>query len=576
MSSADLDLVTRDVGGLPLVDHYIRRLGVREVFEQHLDVGNTGDLDPSACAGVVLRNLLLERTPMYRVGEWARRHHSLPMGVDREQLDLVNDDRIGRVLDRFFDADRATMVTQIVLNAMEEFGLTMDQIHNDSTSLMVHGDYRDDGEERKRGKEAAAVVHGHSKEKRPDLKQLLWILSVTADGAVPVHYRVESGNTADTVTHKDTWDALCTLRGGPDFVYVADSKLCTADKTTSTGALIEQGNMTYIDSRGGRFITVLPKTRGEEAWFRAHVQDHPELEWTDVTITKSDKPKPIEGVWKMIDSPMPSADGFRIVWNLSTDKRERDRTARQAILEKTEQAFQGIRDRMRGPKTRLKTREDIADAVDKAIGKKGARYFGYSIDAVVEDSFKQAKRGRPGPNTQYKRVQKESLVLTWWTRDDNIAYDAATDGMWPLITNCRALSLQEILDAYRYQPQLEQRHHQLKSVYEVTPIHLKKGVRIEGLLFIYFVALLVQALIEREVRGAMKREKIAKLPIYPEGRGSKAPTTPRILEMFARLTVHRLYDGDTLVKRFTIEPDELQQELLRLADVPQEAYTKLT
>jgi transposase len=79
----------------------------------------------------------------------------------------------------------------------------------------------------------------HSKDHRPDLKQLVWILTVTADGAVPIAFRVADGNTADVTTHIDTWDALVALTGEVDFLYVADSKLATFD------------NVAHIHTRGG-------------------------------------------------------------------------------------------------------------------------------------------------------------------------------------------------------------------------------------------------------------------------------------------------------------------------------------
>lgn len=39
---------------------------------------------------------------------------------------------------------------------------------------------------------------------------------MSADGAVPVAYRVESGNTNDDVTHVPTWDQLVVLLGRAD------------------------------------------------------------------------------------------------------------------------------------------------------------------------------------------------------------------------------------------------------------------------------------------------------------------------------------------------------------------------
>lgn len=57
----------------------------------------------------------------------------------------------------------------------------------------------------------AAVTFGHNKDHRPDLRQLVWILTVSADGAVPLAHRVASGNTGDDTTHVPTWDELVAL-----------------------------------------------------------------------------------------------------------------------------------------------------------------------------------------------------------------------------------------------------------------------------------------------------------------------------------------------------------------------------
>ena len=62
----------------------------------------------------------------------------------------------------------------------------MEQFNNDSTSITVHGRYEDATGGRYRGKPTLAITFGHSKDHRPDLKQIVLILTTTADGAVPV------------------------------------------------------------------------------------------------------------------------------------------------------------------------------------------------------------------------------------------------------------------------------------------------------------------------------------------------------------------------------------------------------
>src|ERR1039458_581777 len=77
-----------------------------------------------------------------------------------------------------------------------------------------------------------------------------------------------------------------------------------------------------------------------------------------------------------------------------------------------------------------------------------------------------------------------------------------------------------------------------QSVHEIAPVFLKNPGRIEALFTLYFLALLVQALIERELRLAIKREHIAQLPIYPEQRQCKRPTTEQILRLFSLAERH--------------------------------------
>jgi len=90
----------------------------------------------------------------------------------------LNDDRVGRTLDRLFDGDRASLITRTVLGVVREFGIQTAQLHNDSTTVTVAGNYPDaDGRDRG-GKPTPAIRQGHNKDFRPDLKQLLFILTL--------------------------------------------------------------------------------------------------------------------------------------------------------------------------------------------------------------------------------------------------------------------------------------------------------------------------------------------------------------------------------------------------------------
>src|SRR5437588_2499392 len=150
---------------------------------------------------------------------------------------------------------------------------------------------------------------------------------------------------------------------------------------------------------------------------------------------------------------------------------------------------------------------------------------------------------------------------------------ARCDGLFPLLTNDEALSLPEALGKYKYQPFVEKRHEQLKSVFAVAPMWLKNVGRVESLLWLYFVVELVAALLEREVRQRMGESGIESLALYPEGRGSSAPTASLVLSVLEGHRRHRVLDeqGQEL-RRFHDALAEAAQDVLALLKVDRTAH----
>jgi hypothetical protein len=87
-------------------------------------------------------------------------------------------------------------------------------------------------------------------------------------------------------------------------------------------------------------------------------------------------------------------------------------------------------------------------------------------------------------------------------------------------------------------------------------------------------ALTIEALVEREIRRAMQAEGIDMLPLYPEKRLCKAPTAERVLDLFAGLRRHRLFESGREVDRFHDDLAPLQRKVLRLLDVPTRPYVE--
>jgi transposase len=151
--------------------------------------------------------------------------------------------------------------------------------------------------------------------------------------------------------------------------------------------------------------------------------------------------------------------------------------------------------------------------------------------------------------------------------------EARTDGVFPLVTNLKPhrASKQAVLLIYKYQPYVEKRHALFKTELGVAPVYIKKPPRAAGLIHVTFLAMTLDALIERTLRQAMQREGIEALPILPEGRPSKAPTTARLLEMFSDVAWYEFQRGDETVT-FPIRLSPLQKELLRLLGMDASTY----
>ena len=336
----DLGLASQVLGGLPIINAVTDRLGLPALLAAALPDGDARVKVTSAAAiRLVVTNLVLGREPLYALGEWAARYDPALLGLSTEELSALNDDRVGRALEALFDADRASLLTAVVLRAISEFNVETGQLHNDSTSISVHGVYRDAVGTARGGQPTPVITWGHSKDMRPDLKQLVWILTVSADGAVPLAYRLADGNTVDDPTHVPTWDSLVGLLGRTDFLYVADSKLCS------------RAAMGHIDARGGRFVTVMPRSRAEDGAFRKHLQTHTPV-WTEAVRRPGTRLGDPDEVYSTTGAPSPSAEGYRIVWVHSSGKAKRDAHARAARIDAGVAAIEALDARLAGARCR--------------------------------------------------------------------------------------------------------------------------------------------------------------------------------------------------------------------------------
>src|ERR1017187_7357232 len=340
---AEFSLKTERLGPLPLVNHFIDRMGLAALLDKYVATSDPRcRVSHAKALGVLLRSIVVEREPIYRAQETVHGFATGLFGVAGGNSKSLSDDRLGRALDRLFEADRAALLTEVVLAVAKRFAVQLEQLHNDSTSIALCGQYRDQRPSSRSGKRAPAITYGYSKDHRPDLKQLLFILTTDADGGVPVQFRTADGNTNDSITHIETWTTLRAVAGRADFLYVADSKLCSHD------------NLSFIDRAGGRFVTVMPRSRREDKLFRKWLQtDTPswELVWDRPSVRRPDGPR---DVWCVYRDPIGSAAGVALIWGRSNLLTLRQQERRHRNISVATAALTALRERILGPRSRVR------------------------------------------------------------------------------------------------------------------------------------------------------------------------------------------------------------------------------
>ena len=336
---------------------------------------------------------------------------------------------------------------------------------------------------------------------------------------------------ADDRTHRDTWDLLCKLVGRSDFLYVADCKLASTE------------NMAYVHGHGGRFLTVLPRTRSEDRLFREALGPRPRSGGGGFTTSTT----------RRGNSSIATASASRrrrvpkgIGWCGITARARRSWTPwpGRGNWSGPGRIWPSSSRSSTSPRTRYRQRAKVTEAVEAILQARGTTaWVVVAIDEHEQEIFRQERPGRPNTETKYRREVKTRYELRYELNQAALAAEAVSDGVFPLITNDRELSEQALLLAYKGQPVIERRFAQLKTEFAVAPVYLKEVTRIQALLCLYFLVLLVQALLERELRRAMARRGVESLPMYPEGRACRCPTTPRLIELFENVQRHRLIVG---------------------------------
>ena len=443
-----------NISGIPLIKSVSECLDLKTIFSKHIPFYGNERVPVTSTLLLLIWNITLGRQPLYELSGWIKDIDLKCHGLDEESVDALNDDRFGRALDKLYLADRATLMTEIVVKMIRTVNLDMSRVHNDSTTVKAYGKIPGIT------KNGLKIANGNSKEHRPDLAQLVFSLTISSDGAVPIHYKTYPGNSTDDTTHIETWNTVREIAGTSNFTYVADCKVCTAKQ------------LSYIVGSGGRVITVMPETWKESKIFKDSLRlkkiarkvilrrmvpgSFSELEYISI----------FSGEHKTLN------DGYIIYWYCSSEKKRLDRMRREKRVQKATRELLGLSSKLN--KAKLKTEKEIREEIDSILKRyKVEQFFNITICEKKEETRGQIGRGRPGPNTKYRVYSKISYSLLWEPDEKRLRQEEGVDGIFPLITTDKSFDPKEVLLSYKYQPRLEKRFNQFKSVHEAAPLLFK-------------------------------------------------------------------------------------------------------
>ncbi len=183
----------KNLDHLGLVAGIIDEIGIVEKINALIGEKKTEKISAGKVVkAMILSGMGLVSSPLYIFKDFFEgkaAEHLLGQEIKAEYL---NDDRLGRVLDKMYELGLNQIFMLVVIEILKKYQLKLDAVHLDSREVRVHGEYKNSGEN-----QTIKIIHGYSRDGRPDLKQFIIELICTADGDIPLWMKICSGNSSD-------------------------------------------------------------------------------------------------------------------------------------------------------------------------------------------------------------------------------------------------------------------------------------------------------------------------------------------------------------------------------------------
>lgn len=448
--------------------------------------------------------------------------------------------------------------SQISLQALKQFNIDSSHLSFDTTSVSVHGDYSLYSKENNNS-DTMNIVHGHSKDHRPDLKQFL-VKMLCVDRTIPVFGQTEDGNASDKVINNKILSSISKYMAEnrikkEGFIYIADS------------AMVTQKNLEKIGD-GIQFISRLPANYKEcSRLIKSAVEKDQWDELGKLSGTMETIKRPA-AIYKACESTAVLHNKtYRavVIHSSGHDKRQQNKIDRELKKAHTELS----------KKIKEISKQEFfcrADALKAAEGiqKDGPNFFKPEIQIVEIPKYRRGRPKKDGSRTLEKMMYGVSANIVETGAVEEFKKEA---GCFVLLSNVpvngqKGYNSYDILRTYKDQYGIEQNFGFIKNTPIVNCIFLKKAERIEVLGLVLLLSLLIWRLIEYNMRRYAKDNK-RDLPGWVKRRTYK-PTAFMLMTSFQYLMILKIGEHRRLNKPLT--PN--QREYLRALGLNEQIFTK--
>ena len=550
----DIDGFT--VQHLPIVTAYAQKIGIVETINTL--VPTQMEID----AGTVILGMVLDtltgRNPLYRLNMYFENQDTQLLLGKKVDPKKFSDHTVGRVLDRIHDYGAMKVFSQISLQALKQFNIDRSHLSFDTTSVSVHGDYSLYSKENN-SSDTMNIVHGHSKDHRPDLKQFL-VKMLCVDRTIPVFGQTEDGNASDKVINNKVLSSISKYMAENSikkdgFIYIADS------------AMVTRKNLEKIGD-GIQFISRLPANYKEcSRLIKSAIEKN---EWVELgklsdTMETTKRPAAIYKAWET--TAVLHNKNYRavVIHSSAHDKRRQKRIEREL-----KKAYTELSKKIKEiSKQEFFCRADALKAAEEI--QKGSSVFFKPEMQIVE--IPKYRRGRP------KKDGSKTLETMMYGVSGNIVETQAVEelkketGCFVLLSNVpvngqKGYNSYDILRTYKDQYGIEQNFGFIKNTPIVNCIFLKKAERIEVLGLVLLLSLLIWRLIEYNMRRYAKDNK-RDLPGWVKRRTYK-PTAFMLMTSFQYLMILKIGKHRRLNRPLT----QNQREYLRALGLNEQIFIK--